>query len=111
MDTPLGQVFPVFGVCSKKAKTTTESEPLLDGKKQNKKQGFKLDEEQKEDPFNFLGFGMVAYRDLMFTLFCLFGFCSLLMVPALNFYSKGVAYTEISSYENYSLGNMGYSST
>jgi hypothetical protein len=31
-------------------------------------------------------------------------------VPALKFYSSGKGYSEVSSYEKYSLGNMGYSS-
>jgi hypothetical protein len=37
----------------------------------------------QEDPFNFLGFGMVAYRDLMFVLFLLFTVITLLMIPVM----------------------------
>ncbi len=40
-----------------------------------------------EDPFNFLGFGMVAYRDLMLVMILLFGAISLLMAPTMYFYS------------------------
>jgi hypothetical protein len=66
----------------------------------------------KEDPYNALGFGMVAYRDLMLTLMCLWGACSLLMAPALHYYSSGSGYGgSYGSYDKYSLGNFGYSTT
>lgn len=54
---------------------------------------------------------MVAYRDLMFIMICLFTVMSLLMIPAFIYYKKGGAYTTVKSYEGLSLGNMGYSST
>lgn len=52
---------------------------------------------------------MVAYRDLMFTLICLFTMCTLLMVPAFSFYVNGNGMSAPESYDIYSLGNMGYS--
>lgn len=55
-------------------------------KKGKKKNQYELTEEQKEDPFNFLGFGMVAYRDLMFTLIWLFVILSVIMVPVAYIY-------------------------
>ena len=76
----------------------------------NKKAGYKLTEEQKEDPYNFLGFGMVAYRDLMFTMILLFSFMSVLMLPAMMYYKKGGAITNAKGFGAFSLGNMGYSS-
>ena len=81
------------------------------GGETKKKQGYALSEEQKEDPFNFLGFGMVAYRDLMFSLILLFALLSLLMLPAMYFYKNGGAIQNIKKLEKYSLGNLGYSST
>ncbi|CDW86701.1 UNKNOWN [Stylonychia lemnae] len=65
---------------------------------------------KKQDPFNFLGFGMVAYRDLMLILFMLFTLLSLLMFPAMYYYSKSDGYGGYQKgYDQYSLGNMGYS--
>lgn len=65
-----------------------------------------------EDPFNFLGFGMVAYRDLMLVMILLFGGISLLMAPAMYFYSQYDAYGGAAKgYSKLSLGNLGYSST
>lgn len=61
-------------------------------KKKNKKKAHEppaLDDEASHDPLNYLGFGMIAYRDLMFTMFWLFALCSLIMTPAMFFYQKG----------------------
>ena len=79
--------------------------------KKKTKKNIKLDEEQKEDPFNFLGFGMVAYRDLMFILIILFSVLSLIMAPAMYIYKShdGIQYPK--GYSTFSLGNLGYSST
>lgn len=87
-------------------------EPLK-RKTTKRKNQYELTEEQKEDPFNFLGFGMVAYRDLMLTLIWLFIVLSVIMLPAAFIY-KG--YDAINSpphsvLSKYSLGNLGYSST
>lgn len=45
-----------------------------------------LSKELREDPFNFLGFGLVAYRDLMFTLIMLFSVLSIIMLPVIFIY-------------------------
>lgn len=83
-----------------------------DKRRTSRKPAPKLTEEQKkEDPFNFLGFGLVAYRDLMFIMFMLFVVLSLLMTPAMVFYSKYSAYTTPVGYSKLSLGNLGYSSS
>ena len=52
---------------------------------------------------------MVAYRDLMFTLILIFLLASVLMTPALAFYTQGTGYTAPTKYDKYSLGNLGYS--
>lgn len=65
----------------------------------------------KEDPFNFLGFGMVAYRDLMVTLIALFTFLTVLMIPTAIMYGNHEGIINPTTYQRFSLGNMGYSST
>jgi len=69
-------------------------------------------EEVKKDPFMLLGFGMIAYRDLMLTLAILFGILSIAITPAFVYYSQWHGIPESDSkmpYASYSLGNMGYS--
>jgi hypothetical protein len=88
----------------------------LDEEKQNtksKKSGkeYKLTAEQREDPFNILGFGMVAFKDLMFTLIVVFTILSVIMLPAAFIYRSYHGYdkTKNAGIAKYSLGNMGYS--
>ena len=67
-----------------------------------------------EDPLEQLGFGIVAYDQMMRELMWLFTFFSILMAPAIYFNSQGTGYAfvplEVQSYEMNTLGNMGYSS-
>jgi len=51
------------------------------------------------DTLDQYGFGMVAYKNLMFTMFWLFGLLSLFMLPAMSYYSSG---TGISEYKSWS---------
>lgn len=76
-----------------------------------KKNEIKITDEPNGDPFNFLGFGMVAYRDLLTTLIMLFALLSVFMTPAIAFYRKGGAIPNPVGYMSYTLGNMGYSHT
>jgi hypothetical protein len=71
----------------------------------------KLDKDQQDDPFNFLGFGMVAYRDLMFILIILFSVISIIMIPAMSIYKSHNGIAIPVGYAKMSLGNLGYSST
>ncbi len=72
----------------------------------------KMSDDLKEDTFNYLGFGMVAFRDLMWTLIWLFAVLSLIMTPAIYIYrSYDVINTPIAGYSQYSLGNLGYTSS
>lgn len=95
---------------------SANQEPLIDeesskkDKKRSKKRP-KLSKEMRDDPFNFLGFGMVAYRDLMFVLILLFTALSLIMLPVIYIYKGHSAIAKPSKFTNLSLGNMGYSST
>ena len=66
-------------------------------------------------PLASLGFGIVAYIDILWTLIIFFGLASLLVYPALTSFNNGVGYAgnveALSSYETGMLGNLGYSST
>lgn len=61
------------------------------------------------DPLNQYGFGMMAYKDLMFTLAVLFGVLSLIMLPAMIYYNSQQGMPVTASFSQYSLGNFGYS--
>jgi hypothetical protein len=122
--TPLGKVFPIFqpilGLCQKneEAAASTEEQRLLpddENKKTSpgggKRKLPKIDKDSKEDPFNFLGFGMVAYRDIMLILFFLFTFFTILTIPIMVMYKSGKGISLPQGYASFSLGNLGYSST
>jgi hypothetical protein len=71
------------------------------------------DVKEGEDPLNLYGFGIIAYRDLMFTFIILFSVLTVLMIPAMVFYSSysAIPVNVIKPYARLSLGNMGYSTT
>jgi hypothetical protein len=122
-DTPLAKVFPLFKVCSKSPSKKEEKKHLLDEEmfregttrdrkasvQKKKKTAAEIPQDTDEDPFNFLGFGMVAYRDLMLVMILLFTVISILMIPAMYMYSSHTTYSK--GYSKLSLGNLGYSST
>lgn len=54
---------------------------------------------------------MIAYRDLMFTLILLFSFLTIVLSPAFVYFKKYDAIQLKKPYVQYSLGNMGYSSS
>jgi hypothetical protein len=58
-----------------------------------------------------LGFGMVAYRNLLFTFIILFLILTIIMFPAIMYYKQGTGITNGTMLADYSLGNMGYSTT
>jgi len=47
--------------------------------------------EQGQDPFNTLGFGLIAYRNTLYSLFVVFLLCSLITYPVLNAFRAGDA--------------------
>lgn len=64
-----------------------ENSNLIDKKSSKKKTKSKVDEEElNQDPFLLLGFGMIAYRDLLLTFAFLFSLLSLIMLPAMIYY-------------------------
>lgn len=90
------KIFPalkIFGVG--KNKEAEKAGALLEG--QNNGKGDHHEEHHKHqhkkkkfpvegDTLDQYGFGMVAYKDLMFTMFWLFGILSVLMLPAMYYY-------------------------
>jgi hypothetical protein len=79
-------------------------------KQLRKKSNITVDAEK--DPINSLGFGIVAYRDLLYSLIWIFSAFSILMLPTIYIYQNGsgYAFNEIPGKEIYSLGNLGYTS-
>ena len=67
-----------------------------------------------EDPLEQLGFGIVAYNEMLYKFIWLFAFFSLLMAPVIYFFQNGQGYQftpkALQSYEMRTLGNLGYSS-
>lgn len=63
------------------------------------------------DPLNQYGFGMMAYKDLMFTLATLFSVLSLIMLPAMIYYNSQEGMPVTASFSQFSLGNFGYSTS
>jgi hypothetical protein len=106
------------------AKKTGENEHLLNDeesgkkkkkdKKKKKKEAPAQEDEKEPDPLNYLGFGMVAYRDLMFTMFALFAVLSILMIPVMNFYNAQGAINNDNKkgwMGPLSMGSFGYSAS
>lgn len=63
------------------------------------------------DTLDQYGFGMVAYKDLMFTMIWLFALLSIFMIPAMYYYSQGTGIGTYKSWSQFSLGNFGYSTS
>ena len=68
----------------------------------------------KAEPLARLGFGIVAYTDILWTLIMVFGLFSLLLYPTMAAFHAGTGYSNVNpdviAYELDMLGNMGYSS-
>jgi hypothetical protein len=78
-----------------------------------KKQQLDNDETEK-DPLMKLGYGIVAYRNILWAMIIAFCVFSLMATPAILIYRNGSGYAfgyqELRGRENFSLGNLGYSS-
>ena len=73
----------------------------------------KFKKDSMKDPYLSLGFGFIAYRDLLEQLIICFTLLSIFIYPVAQIYKQGGAYTmdaDIQSGSLYSLGNLGYSS-
>lgn len=65
------------------------------------------EEAKRKDQYFILGYGIVAYLDLIFTFFWMFVLFSLCIIPVMDFYEAHKAYKHVQGYENLSLGNVG----
>lgn len=78
-----------------------------------KKDSHTHNKKAKEDPLVRLGFGICAYRDIVWSLIWTFILFSLLMIPAINLFDAGTAYATLNpalaGKEDSTLGNLGYS--
>ena len=105
---------------------------LLEGQKKEKKETYMVNGKEfkkkskkskknnlgkkafEEEPLAPLGFGIVAYDHILWTLIVVFALFSLMLLPTLNFFQNGTGYATVSpkitQYEKSSLGNLGYSS-
>ena len=88
-----------------------ESLALKLAEQKKKKTSGQLHEDANKDPYVELGFGLIAYRNLMETLIVGFLLLSCIIAPAAMIYRRGRAFGEsdITAYGKWSLGNLGYS--
>ena len=104
--------------CWNKKKDTGIHEPLLEGQSETQcslaKVNIKNTEAIKQDPLLQLGYGIVAYRNILWTMIVAFSVFTILSIPSLVIYGQGQAYkfgiAELQGKEHLSLGNLGYSS-
>lgn len=61
-----------------------------------------------------LGYGIVAYRNMLWVLICAFSIFSILAIPSILIYKNGQGYSvglaSVTGNQGYSLGALGYSS-
>jgi hypothetical protein len=132
---PVREAFPWFGAatCYKKADAAAVEDDfvadteagkekaktvLINGKeivkKSKKKRKNPIGEEaQAADPVAVLGFGIVAYLDILWCLIWTFTLYTIFLLPTMSFFSGGGAYDNAkgaSSYLDTYLGNLGYAS-
>ena len=84
-------------------------------KKTPKKKKNNLESQARENPLAKLGFGIVAYIDMLWCLIWTFTLYTALLVPTFIFFGEGGAYDSVpaavkSDYLDTYLGNLGYSS-
>lgn len=134
--TPYGEAFPWYGkaTCYRKkedsaaagnfvadteavgadgkSKTVTINGKEIVKRAPKKKKSIGTKAEQA-DPIAKLGFGIVAYVDMLWTLIYTFLLYTILLLPTMMFFSNGGAYDDVvvkSNYLDTYLGNLGYSS-
>lgn len=70
-------------------------------------------DEADKDPLMKLGYGIVAYRNILWAMICAFCVFSVLATPAILIYKRGQGFAygfkKLEGREDYSLGNLGYS--
>ena len=132
--TPVREAFEWLGAvtCYKKAQVNDENftqspsgaakakTVIINGKEITKRASKKKkkpigDDVVKENPIAQLGFGIVAYVNILWTLIWTFTLYTILLIPTMMSFGEGTAYDSVpaavkSSYLPNYLGNMGYSS-
>mmetsp|Transcript_8384 Transcript_8384/g.14010 ORF Transcript_8384/g.14010 Transcript_8384/m.14010 type:complete len:683 (+) Transcript_8384:250-2298(+) len=66
----------------------------------------------EKDPFTIYGFGLIAYRNTLFSVCMVFAILSLIMYPSIKIYANGHGFNpELlkTKYGQYSIANLGYS--
>ena len=97
---------------NKKGEVMINGKPVKK-KKPKKKKNNLGDEVTKANPIAKLGFGIVAYVDLLWVLIWTFTLYTIMLLPTLGFFGQGSAYDNVkvkSDYLDTYLGNLGYSS-
>ena len=82
-------------------------------KKPKKKKNNLGDDVTRANPIAKLGFGIVAYVDLLWVLIWTFTLYTIMLLPTMMFFAEGTAYGDVkvkSDYLDTYLGNLGYSS-
>ena len=82
-------------------------------KKSAKKKKNNIGAAAEQDPIAKLGFGIVAYIDMLWCLIWTFTLYTIFLIPTFMFFSQGGAYKNVavkSDYLDTYIGNLGYSS-
>ena len=82
-------------------------------KKAPKKKKNNIGAAAEQNPIASLGFGIVAYVDMLWCLIWTFTLYTIFLIPTFMFYGKGSAYENVavkSDYLDTYMGNLGYSS-
>lgn len=84
-------------------------------KRTPKKKKQAISEDKYDDPLAKLGFGIVAYMGMLWTLIWTFTLYTIMLLPTFWFFGSGGAYDDVpsaikSDYLDTYLGNLGYSS-
>jgi len=68
--------------------------------------------EEEEDPLSVLGYGIVAYVDILYSFACLFVFFSIILIPTIMAFNRidGNKTRDYKAWEMYMVNNLGYSS-
>ena len=82
-------------------------------KKSKKQRKNPIGEDKQTEPIATLGFGIVAYLDMLWCLIWTFTLYTIFLLPTMMFFSSGTAYAGVknpSTYLNTYIGNLGYAS-
>ena len=99
---------------TKKTTLSINGKEVAKKSKKKKKNNMKNQKKLEEDPLASLGFGIMAYVDILWALIVLFGIFSLMLYPTLVYFHSGTGYEHVNEdlmyRETGTMGNLGYSS-